>query len=62
MFAQAVAAMNESLTAQIRLPDPAPSPGHGSAYDKFLAMYNQMRDGMSSPPHPPDTSGIELSA
>ena len=29
------------------LPDPAPAPGNGAAYEKFLAQYDQLRYGES---------------
>jgi hypothetical protein len=62
VFDAAVATLNQSLSAMIRLPDPAPSPGHGAAYDKFLAIYNAMRDGDSTSSNEQTPPDLELSA
>ena len=42
-FADALAAFQDSLETASILPDPAPSPWHGSAYDKFLGIYDSLR-------------------
>lgn len=62
VFDAAMAALNESLTTSLRLDDPAPPAGHGSAYDKFLAIYNAMRDGSTAPLRDQATANVEVSA
>jgi hypothetical protein len=42
-FDEALASLSEFITTATRLPDPAPPTGHGRAYDKFLAIYNDLR-------------------
>jgi hypothetical protein len=53
-FDEALASLSEFITTATRLPDPAPSTGHGRAYDKFLAIYNDLR-GLA----PPADTGTE---
>ncbi len=43
-FAEALAKLVDGVTTATSLPDPSPARhGHGSAYDKFLAIYNDLR-------------------
>ena len=42
-FTVALNGFLEAIEAAGRLPDPEPAPGHGAAYDKFLAIYNDLR-------------------
>ncbi|MCP4247040.1 MAG: hypothetical protein GY778_08315 [bacterium] len=42
-FDAALADFLGNIKTSYTLPDPAPYGGHGSAYDKFLAIYNQLR-------------------
>ncbi len=42
-FDEALAGLSEFIATATRLPDPAPPTGHGRAYDKFLAIYNDLR-------------------
>ena len=44
-FDAALATLSQTLAAALQLPDPSPPSGQGSAYDKFLAIYQAMRDG-----------------
>ena len=39
----AIGAMTESIATASILPDPSPPSGNGGAYDKFLAIYNDLR-------------------
>ena len=42
-FTAALDDLLETIDTAGRLPDPAPASGHGAAYDKFLAIYNDLR-------------------
>ena len=42
-FSAALFDLLASIQSATTLSDPAPSNGHGSAYDKFLAIYNELR-------------------
>ncbi len=42
-FDDALAGLSDFIATATRLPDPAPPTGHGRAYDKFLAIYNDLR-------------------
>jgi hypothetical protein len=45
VFEQSLTTLLDSLATAVRLPDPSPPSGNGVAYDKFLAIYNALRDG-----------------
>ncbi|MCH8344921.1 MAG: hypothetical protein IH983_13170 [Planctomycetes bacterium] len=45
MFEQALIDLIEAVESVSQLPDPAPAPGNGAAYARFLAIYNQLRSG-----------------
>ena len=38
----------EIAAAKVQLPEPPASPGHGKAYDKFMAAYRAMQPGETS--------------
>ena len=42
-FDAALASLLESIESATQLPDPSPPNGKGVAYDKFLAIYNELR-------------------
>ena len=42
-FDELLAGLLESARTALQLPDPSEPTGHGRAYDKFLAIYNQLR-------------------
>ena len=42
-FDKLLANLLGSARTALQLPDPSEPPGHGRAYDKFLAIYNQLR-------------------
>ncbi len=42
-FNEALASLLASVDSATRLPDPTPPRGNGVAYDKFLAIYNELR-------------------
>ena len=46
-FDQALSSLIESVESSLYLPDPSPAPGNGSAYDKFLAIYENLGAGDS---------------
>lgn len=43
-FEEALAALMAEAEETLSLDDPAPAPGNGVAFDKFLAIYNSMRN------------------
>jgi hypothetical protein len=43
VFQEALAALVEPIESATRLSDPSPPTGNGSAYDRFLAIYNDLR-------------------
>ncbi len=43
-FQEALSALLASINQAAQLPDPSPPSGNGVAYDKFLAIYNDLRD------------------
>ncbi|MCH8166249.1 MAG: hypothetical protein IH889_11635 [Planctomycetes bacterium] len=45
MFEQALIDLIEAVESMSQLPDPAPAPGNGAAYAKFLAIYSQLGGG-----------------
>ncbi len=45
MFEQALTDLIEAVESVSQLPDPAPAPGNGAAYAKFMAIYNQLGGG-----------------
>ena len=47
IFAQALSDLLGAVETNSLLPDPAPAPGNGAAYEKFLAQYDQLRYGES---------------
>ena len=47
-FSEALSELTTVYTTAAALPDPAPAPGNGKAFAKFLAIYNQLRDASSS--------------
>ena len=46
-FDQALSSLIESVESSLYLPDPSPAPGNGAAYDKFLAIYENLGAGDS---------------
>lgn len=42
-FNEALSALLHSIQSAAQLPDPSPPNGNGVAYDKFLAIYNELR-------------------
>ncbi len=42
-FDEALSLLLTSINSVTQLPDPSPPHGNGAAYDKFLAMYNELR-------------------
>ena len=47
IFAKALSDLLGAVETSSLLPDPAPAPGNGAAYEKFLAQYDQLRYGES---------------
>jgi hypothetical protein len=47
-FDDALTSLQSSITNAAGLPDPSPPTGHGRAYDKFLAIYNELRGSSPS--------------
>ena len=43
VFDELLSGLGDSIATALRLPDPSPPSGNGSAYEKFLAMYNSLR-------------------
>jgi hypothetical protein len=42
-FEEALAQFLDTISEAMRMPEPAPAPGHGAAYAKFLAIYESLR-------------------
>jgi hypothetical protein len=42
-FDELLSGLGDSVATALHLPDPSPPSGNGSAYDKFLAIYNALR-------------------
>lgn len=49
VFRAELSSLTSGYTVASSLPDPAPAPGNGKAFAKFLAFYNELRD---APPQP----------
>ena len=47
-FQEALTELFNSISEAMQLPDPSPPTGRGVAYDKFLAIYNQLRGNASA--------------
>ena len=43
VFAEALSGLLASIATTTRLPDPSPPSGNGVAYNKFMAVYNELR-------------------
>ena len=43
VFDEALSSFLASITTAMRLPDPSPPSGNGAAYEKFMAIYNDLR-------------------
>lgn len=60
-FDEALSGLLGLIDAATQLPDPSPPTGNGVAYDKFLAIYNELR-GSTGTSEPPPEEPIDTTA